>query len=40
MPNPVELANLAAILAPKAKPAAALKRAMEFYVEALFFSSV
>jgi len=33
----IELANLAAILRPKARPAAAMKAAMEWYVEAVIF---
>src|SRR5439155_26174471 len=33
----IELANLAAILRPKARPAAAMKAAMELYVEAVIF---
>jgi hypothetical protein len=38
LPEPIELAKLAAILRPDVKPKAALKTAMEFYVEALLFS--
>ena len=37
-PEPIELAKLAAILRPDFKPKAALKPAMEFYVEAVLFS--
>jgi hypothetical protein len=37
LPEPMELAKLAAILRPEYKPNAALKTAMEFYVEALLF---
>jgi hypothetical protein len=38
-PEPTELATLAAILCPSAEPEVAMKRAMAFYVEALFFVS-
>lgn len=40
LPDPMELAKLAAILrrSPDSKPTAALKVAMEFYVEAVLFS--
>lgn len=37
LPAPMELAKLAAILRPQGSPNAALKTAMEFYVEAVFF---
>jgi hypothetical protein len=36
-PAPIELAKLAAILRPESEPASALKKAMEFYTEALLF---
>lgn len=39
LPEPMELAKLAAILGPTAKPSAALKIAMQFYVEAVLFCS-
>jgi hypothetical protein len=37
-PEPIELAKLAAILRPDFQPKAALKTAMQFYVEAVLFS--
>jgi hypothetical protein len=37
LPQPIELAELAAILQPDSEPKAALKKAMEFYVEAVLF---
>jgi hypothetical protein len=37
LPEPAELAKLAAILGPKLQPGAALKVAMQFYVEAVLF---
>jgi len=37
LPEPIELAKLAAILRPGAEPKAALITAMRFYVEAVFF---
>jgi hypothetical protein len=39
LPQPMELAKLAAILRPGSKANEALKTAMEFYVEAVLFSS-
>jgi len=39
LPKPMELARLAAILRPTDKPPAALKIAMQFYVEAVLFSN-
>ena len=36
-PDPMELAKLAAILRPNLEPNAALKTAMKFYIEAVFF---
>ena len=39
LPEPRELAKIAAILRPSAKPRAALGIAMQFYVEAVLFSS-
>ena len=38
LPQPIELAKLAAILGPVAKPPTALKNAMQFYIEAVAFS--
>ena len=38
-PDPIELAKLAAILCPNAEPEVAMKRAMEFYIEATLFVS-
>jgi hypothetical protein len=37
LPDPIELAKLAAILRPEFQPAGALEVAMQFYVEAVFF---
>lgn len=37
-PEPMQLAKLAAILAPNSQPAAALEMAMQFYVEAAIFA--
>jgi hypothetical protein len=37
LPEPIELAKLAATLRPGSQPALALKVAMEFYIEAVFF---
>jgi len=38
LPQPMELAKLAAILGPVSKPPTALKNAMQFYIEAVVFS--
>lgn len=38
LPHPIELAKLAAILAPNEEPHTSLERAMQFYVEAVYFS--
>src|SRR5437867_10666635 len=38
LPQPMEFAKLAATLSPDDSPSRALKKAMEFYVEAVLFS--
>src|SRR6266850_1350416 len=37
LPEPMELAKLAALLAPTSEPSAALKQAAQLYIEAVFF---